>query len=69
MCPADDSHLTLEFKDFFVICPSIQFAYKSDFTKNLLGEEGVSVKQGFEYNSSNNREWLTHEAFLKLLNE
>lgn len=23
MCPADDSHLTLEFKDHFVICPTI----------------------------------------------
>ena len=69
MCPSDDSHLTLEFKDFFVICPSIQFAYKSDFTKNLLGEEGVSVEQGFEYNSSNNREWLTHKKLLEKINE
>ena len=25
MCPADDSHLTLEFADHYVICPSINF--------------------------------------------
>jgi len=64
MCPSDDSHLTLAFDDHYVICPSIQFSHKSDFSKNLLGEEGKLVKQGFEYNSGNNIEWLSHEAFL-----
>ena len=64
MCPADDSHLTLEFKDHYVITPTIQFAHKSDFTKNKLGEEGKPVEQGFEYHSGNNDDWLTHEAFL-----
>ena len=66
MCPADDSHLTLEFHDHYVICPSIQFAYNSDFTKNMLGEKGKFVEQGFEYNSGNNTEWLTHEEFLEM---
>ncbi len=66
MCPADDSHLTLEFKDHYVICPTIQFAHKSDFTKNKLGEEGKPVEQGFEYHSGNNDDWLTHEAFLDM---
>ncbi|RYE58069.1 MAG: NAD-dependent epimerase/dehydratase family protein, partial [Sphingobacteriales bacterium] len=67
MCPADDSHLTLEFSDHYVICPTIQFAHVSDFTKNALGEKGQWVKQGFEYNSGNNKEWLTHEQFLKMV--
>lgn len=66
MCPADDSHLTLEFEDHYVICPTIQFAHKSDFTKNGLGETGKPVVQGFEYHSGNNTDWLTHEAFLKM---
>jgi UDP-N-acetylglucosamine 4,6-dehydratase len=66
MCPADDSHLTLEFDDHYVICPTIQFAHKSDFTHNKLGEVGKSVEQGFEYHSGNNSEWLTHEAFLEM---
>ena len=66
MCPSDDSHLTLEFHDHYVICPSIQFAHKSDFTRNMLGEEGKFVEQGFEYNSGNNTEWLTHEEFLEM---
>jgi len=67
MCPADDSHLTLEFDDHYVICPSIQFAYKSDFSRNMLDEKGKLVEQGFEYNSGNNTEWLTHESFLKMV--
>ena len=66
MCPADDSHLTLEFEDHYVICPTIQFAHKSDFSKNKLGEIGEFVEQGFEYNSGNNEDWLTHDALLKM---
>jgi len=66
MCPSDDSHLTLEFDDHYVICPSIQFSHKSDFSKNLLGEEGKQVEQGFEYSSGNNTEWLSTEEFLEM---
>ena len=66
MCPADDSHLTLEFQDHYVIMPTIQFAHKSDFTKNKLGELGRPVEQGFEYHSGNNTEWLTHKSFLEM---
>jgi UDP-N-acetylglucosamine 4,6-dehydratase len=67
MCPADDSHLTLEFDDHYVICPTIQFTHESDFSKNLIGELGKPVEQGFEYNSGNNTEWLTHEQFLEMM--
>jgi len=66
MCPADDSHLTLEFDDHYVIEPTIQFTGKRDFTKNSLGESGIKVQQGFEYNSSNNSSWLD-EKQLKIM--
>jgi len=69
MCPADDSHLTLEFNDHFVIKPTIQFANMSDFSVNRLGEKGVAVKQGFEYNSGNNREWITREELLEMIKD
>ncbi len=69
MCPADDSHLTLEFNDHFVIKPTIQFTNMSDFSVNRLGEKGVPVEQGFEYNSGNNTEWLTHEELLEMAKE
>ncbi len=66
MCPADDSHLTLEFEDHYVIKPTIQFTGERDFTINQLGEQGNIVTQGFEYNSGNNTEWLTSEQLLKM---
>lgn len=69
MCPADDSHLTLEFLDHYVICPTIQFSFTSDFRVNALGEVGVPVSPGYEYHSGNNTEWLSTEEFLKMAAE
>jgi len=65
MCPADDSHLTLEFEDHYVIQPSIPLSYQVDFTTNLLKEKGCLVEQDFEYSSLNNCQWLEKEEFLK----
>jgi len=66
MCPSDDSHLTFEFEDHFVITPTIKFSSIRRFDENLLGEKGKQVAQGFEYNSGNNDVWLSHEEFLDL---
>ncbi len=65
MCPADESHLTIEFKDHFVIEPTIKFADDRDFFCNSLNECGKRVKRGFEYNSGLNDWWLTKEEFLR----
>ena len=60
MCPSDDSHLTVEFDDYFVISPSIKFySRENDFTSNALGEIGKKIKQGFEYDSKNNPFFLS----------
>ena len=67
MCPADDSHLTLEFEDHYVIKPTIHFTTRMDYQKNLLGELGKPVVQGFEYNSGNNTQWLSSEEFLEMV--
>lgn len=64
MCPKDDSHLTLEFDDHFVIKPSIIFSSPKEYTKNNLGERGKAVPQGFEYNSRDNTIWLSAEELL-----
>lgn len=62
MCPQDDSHLTLEFEDHFVITPSIRYTSGGNrFTPNRIGEEGSPVTQGFEYNSGTNPHFLTVE--------
>ena len=67
MCPSDDSHLTLEFDNHYVIQPSIPLATSIDFSKNLIGELGKKVKIGFEYSSINNDKWLSREEFLTLI--
>ena len=67
MCPADDSHLTLEFDDHYVIKPTITFAFQSDFTQNRKGETGVPVPQGFVYDSGGNDDWLSHQDFLAMV--
>lgn len=60
MCPCDDSHLTLEFTDHFIIRPAIRFHGSNvDYTTNTLGETGTAVPEGFEYNSGANSHFLT----------
>lgn len=66
MCPADDSHLTLEFHDHYVIKPTITFTHRVNYETNKIGEIGVPVEQGFEYNSGNNTQWLTKDNLLEM---
>jgi UDP-N-acetylglucosamine 4,6-dehydratase len=66
MCPADDSHLTLEFADHYVIKPTIQFSGPVDFSINRLGERGSAVEPGFEYHSGKNPRFLSLEEILAL---
>lgn len=60
MCPSDDSHLTVEFDNFYIIRPSIKF-YQSDidYTKTALNEIGRPISMGFEYSSGNNPKFLS----------
>ena len=69
MCPKDDSHLTLEFDDHFVIKPSIVFSTPRDYATNPLGEKGVPVEIGFEYSSDKNDIWLTSEELLEKIKQ
>ena len=60
MCPVDDSHLTLEFDDHFVIRPTITFHHGlNEFATNALGQTGAAVDDGFEYESGSNPHFLT----------
>lgn len=67
MCPSDDSHLTFEFEDHFVIAPTITFTKRRDYDHNILGEIGKKVEQGYEYNSGNNNQWLNKKQISKLI--
>ena len=58
MCPADLYYDTIEFSDYFVIRPSTP-NFGGDYTKNMLGEEGHLVSDGFSYDSGTNSHFLT----------
>ena len=58
----DDSHLTYDFADHYVIAPTIRFHnVESDFAHNAMGETGDRVEPGFEYNSGSNPHFLSVE--------
>ena len=66
MCPFDDSHLTLDFGDHYVIKPSIIFNERINvFLVNSIGEKGEPVAPGFEYNSGTNERFLTVEELIE----
>lgn len=69
MCPADDSHHTIEFGDHYVIKPSISFGFKADFENNRNGERGKAVGAGFSYSSENNTVWLSDRELLQMVEE
>lgn len=59
MVPADESRLTLEFDDHYVIRPSIAFFTTVDHRRDATGAEGTPVADGFEYNSGTNPHFLS----------
>jgi UDP-N-acetylglucosamine 4,6-dehydratase len=69
LCPPDDSHLTIEFDDHFVIKPTIQFTQPVDFSTNPLHEKGNPVEEGFQYSSELNKDWLSPKQLLEILKE
>jgi UDP-N-acetylglucosamine 4,6-dehydratase len=67
MCPADDSHLTLEFLDHYVIKPTINFTDPCDYRSNALNENGKPVSSGFRYSSDNNTQWVSGPQMLNMI--
>ncbi|MEA3465313.1 MAG: UDP-N-acetylglucosamine 4,6-dehydratase (inverting) [Thermodesulfobacteriota bacterium] len=66
MCPMDDSHLTVEFDDHYVISPTITFnRVDNDFATNAINEKGTPVAQGFAYNSGTNPHFLSIEEIIE----
>jgi UDP-N-acetylglucosamine 4,6-dehydratase/5-epimerase len=66
MCPRDDSHLTFEYEDHFVIGPSINFGFEVDYSSNALGELGKPVPSDFEYHSGDNPHFLSIKEMLEM---
>ena len=69
MCSIHESRLTLNFKDHYVIRPSIHFwDHTIDYKKNALNETGKPVSDKFEYRSDNNEEFLNVSQIRSSLN-
>lgn len=67
MIPRDDARLCVEFKDFYLLKPTINFNTPIDYTCTALGERGVAVEADFEYSSHTNTQWLKGDEILSVL--
>ena len=66
LCPQDESHLTLEFKDYYMIKPSIGLDIEKNYKINALKEKAKEVPNKFEYSSSKNK-FLSIKQIEKLI--
>jgi UDP-N-acetylglucosamine 4,6-dehydratase len=66
MVPQDESRNTLEFNDFFIIKPGIEWGSIS-YNVPYLGEMSTPVSQDFYYASNNNLKWMSIEELRKCI--
>ena len=60
MCSSDESHATYEFKDYYIIYPTITFDNLNlQYYKKKVTKGGKIVKNNFNYTSLNNKKYLT----------
>lgn len=63
MISSEDSRMTIEMDKYFIIMPDF------DEVKSRISHLGKKVKEGFEYHSGNNIDWLSIEQMRNLINE
>ena len=64
MIPRDCSHESIEFKEYYVIKPSIYWGRQQDFDVNALGKKSKPVADEFEYSSEHN-DWFMNPSEIK----
>lgn len=57
MVTKDDSRMTYEYEKHYIVYPNFEWWN----VKRYFTEGGTPVEEGFEYNSANNKVWLTRE--------
>jgi len=67
MCPIEESRVTIEFDSFYLISPQYNLTKKVDYKLTAIKEVGENVKEDFEYESSQNENFLSVEEMQKLL--
>jgi len=68
MVSEEESLVTYQYPDFFVIEPQIKM-WEAGTNLKYEGVDGKLVEQGFSYTSENNTEWLEVKDILKLVDE
>ncbi len=63
MITKDDARNTYEYEKHYIIYPNFEWWIKKDY----FTSGGVLIKDGFEYNSSTNTEWLDVESLKKAI--
>ena len=69
MITKTDAISTVEFKDYFVILPSMLLWDIEKFKKETNSDIGKMCEYGFSYDSSTNNDFLTSEEIRKLINK
>ena len=69
MITKTDAISTVEFKDYFVILPSMLLWDIEKFKKESNSDIGKMCEYGFSYDSSTNNDFLTSEDIRKLINK
>jgi UDP-N-acetylglucosamine 4,6-dehydratase len=66
MCPKESSNNTLEFDDFFIIFSTdVDLNKKINVFEKKIKKKGSKVKDGFEYSSGSNQEFLNKNEIKK----
>ena len=68
LCPEDSARDTIEFKDYYLIKPSVDFTggKSNNYINSLSSEKGKAVKEGFSYSSNTNSHFLSVEELKNL---
>tara|TARA_Y100000748_G_scaffold283334_1_gene264302 strand:+ start:110 stop:1096 length:987 start_codon:yes stop_codon:yes gene_type:complete len=69
MITVTDSLNTIEFKDYFVIMPSMKLWSTEKFINESSLDEGTLCKDGFSYNSGSNSDFLSTDEIKKLVSQ
>ena len=68
MITKEDALSTIELDDRYIILPNNVLKYK-DRNYKFKNKKGQQVKNGFEYSSDTNNNWLNKKELLKMLKE
>ncbi|MCD4676463.1 MAG: UDP-N-acetylglucosamine 4,6-dehydratase (inverting) [Desulfobacula sp.] len=67
MITSTDAMNTIEFKDYFVIMPSLELWDTNDFLNNHNDIPGIRCEYGFSYNSGSNNDFLSVDDLKNLI--